>query len=232
MHLLVAHAETFLHELVGLADELHIAILDAVVGHLDVVAGAVLAHPVATRSAVIHLGGNRLEDFLDQGPGLVAAAGHDGRAVTRAFLAAGDAGADEEHSLTLQVLGSPDGVREVGVAAVDDEVASLEMGQHRLDEIVHCLPGLDHEHDLAGPLQHADHLFDRMCSHDTLVAVGRIVQEIVDLGYGAVVSHHCVAVVGHVEDQVLAHHRQTDKCNIAFRFHIDATPFEIVRCMI
>ena len=40
-----------------------------------------------------------------------------------------DAGADEEEALALQVLGAADGVREVGVAAVDDQVARLQVGQ-------------------------------------------------------------------------------------------------------
>jgi hypothetical protein len=47
-----------LHQLVGLADQLHVAVLDAVVDHLDEVAGAVLADPVAAGLAVVGLGGD------------------------------------------------------------------------------------------------------------------------------------------------------------------------------
>ena len=60
-----------------------------------------------------------------------AAAGHDGRAEARAFLAAGDAGADEQQALALEVLRAADGVREVRVAAVDDDVARLQVRQQR-----------------------------------------------------------------------------------------------------
>ena len=45
----MVHAEGVPHQVVGLADELHVAVLDAVVDHLDEVAGAVLADPVAAR---------------------------------------------------------------------------------------------------------------------------------------------------------------------------------------
>jgi len=41
------HAQGILHQVVGLANELHVAVLNAVVHHLDKMAGAVLAHPVA-----------------------------------------------------------------------------------------------------------------------------------------------------------------------------------------
>ena len=88
-------AERVLEELVGLADELDVAVLDAVVDHLDVVAGAVFADPVAAGGSVFDLGGDGLEDFLDVGPGSGISAGHDGGAVARAFFATGDAGADE-----------------------------------------------------------------------------------------------------------------------------------------
>ncbi len=58
-------AEAVLEELVGLADELHVAVLDAVVHHLDVVACAAFADPVAAGGAVVDLGGDGLEDRLD-----------------------------------------------------------------------------------------------------------------------------------------------------------------------
>ncbi len=120
-------AEAVLEELVGLADQLHVAVLDAVVDHLDVVACAVFADPVAAGGAVFNLGGDGLEDLLHVRPCFGVAAGHDGRAEARALFAAGDAGADEENALRREVLGAAVGVGEQRVAAVDDDVALFEV---------------------------------------------------------------------------------------------------------
>ena len=68
-HLVVGHAEPDVHERVGLGQHLHVAVLDAVVDHLHVVAGTVAAHPVAARGAVGDLGGNRLQNVLHRRPG-------------------------------------------------------------------------------------------------------------------------------------------------------------------
>jgi len=46
-NLRLLEVEAALEDVVGLGDELHVAVLDAVVDHLDVVAGAGLADPVA-----------------------------------------------------------------------------------------------------------------------------------------------------------------------------------------
>ena len=47
VHLVGGQAQAVLHQVVGLADELHVAVFDAVVDHLHVMAGAVFAHPIA-----------------------------------------------------------------------------------------------------------------------------------------------------------------------------------------
>ena len=85
-------------EVVGLRDQLHVGVLDAVVDHLHVVARAVGADVGAARLAV-DLRGDRGEDLLDLAVGLARAARHDRRAVQRALLAPGDAGADEAQPL-------------------------------------------------------------------------------------------------------------------------------------
>ena len=82
-----------------------------------------------------------------------------------------------------------------------------------------ALPGLHHQHDLARPLQQADHLFDGVRGDDGFPALGGVVQEFVDLGDGAVVRHHRIAVVVHIEDQVLAHYCQTDQSDVCRLFH-------------
>ena len=98
---------------VGLRDELHVGVLDAVVDHLDEVAGAVRAHPGAARLAV-HLRGDGLEDRAEGGIRLRRAAGHDRGALERADLAAGDAGADEVEAELAQAAPRGDGCRRSG----------------------------------------------------------------------------------------------------------------------
>lgn len=56
VHFLGAHAQAIAHQLIGLADQLHVTILDAVVDHLGKVSGAVFAHPVTAGNAIFHLG--------------------------------------------------------------------------------------------------------------------------------------------------------------------------------
>ena len=53
----------------------------------------------------------------------------------------------------------------------------------------------------------------------TFVPLASLVEEIVHLGHGAVEGHDGEAVVVHVQNEILAHHGQTDQCNISFWFH-------------
>ena len=92
------------------------------------------------------------EDLLDVGPSSVRAAGHQGRAVPRALLAARDARSDKEQALGLELLGAADRVGVVRVAAVNDDVALFEVGLELADKVVDGLAGLDEEDDAAGPL--------------------------------------------------------------------------------
>ena len=146
VHLVGRHAEQLFHDLVRLADQLHVAVLDPVVHHLHEVTGAVAADPVAARRAVLDLGGDRLEDRLDVRPRGRRAARHDRRPLERALFAARHAGADVEQAARLEILGAADAVGEVGVAAVDDDVALVEQRHQLVDQVVDRLAGLDHDH--------------------------------------------------------------------------------------
>ncbi len=86
---------------VGLADELHVAVLDAVVDHLHVVAGAVGTHVTAAGLAFGD-GGDLGVDGRDDFPAFGGAAGHDAGAFERAFFAAGDADAEEVDAFFLE----------------------------------------------------------------------------------------------------------------------------------
>eukprot|EP00754_Rhynchopus_humris_P042950 Rhum_TRINITY_DN286_c0_g1::Rhum_TRINITY_DN286_c0_g1_i1::g.658::m.658 len=216
-HLVARHAEHVAHDVVHLAHHLHVAVLDAVVHHLHVVTGTVLAHPVAAR-LVVHLRADRLEDRAHRRPRVLRTTRHDRRAVPGALLATADAGTDEEQAALGERLRAADRVGEVGVASVDDDVAHLEVRDELVDEVVDGLAGLHHEHDLAGALQAAAHVLRRRGAHDVCDTLrGAVVHELVDLVLRAVPGNHLVAVVGHVQDQVLAHHGHTDEGNVAVR---------------
>ena len=62
-----ADAQRLPQDGVRLTDELHVAVLDAVVDHLDEVSGTLGSHPVAAR-LLVALGADRLEDRLQVRP--------------------------------------------------------------------------------------------------------------------------------------------------------------------
>ena len=90
-------------QVVGLRDQLHVGVLDAVVDHLHVVARAV-GTDVRAAWLAVDLRGDRREDLLDLAVRGALAAGHDRRAEQRALLAAGDAGADEAQPALAALL--------------------------------------------------------------------------------------------------------------------------------
>ena len=92
-----------------------------------------------------------------------------------------------------------------------------------LDDTVHRRTGLDHDHDPPWSLQAADELFERVIAHDP---VGRprvnlvyrfvlqLTNEFVGGGRRPIVDCDREAIVGHVQNQILAHHGQTNQTNI------------------
>ncbi len=135
--------------MVSLADELHVAVFDAIVDHLDEVAGAFGPDPVAAGRPIGDLGGDGLKDRLDGRPRVGIAAGHDRRAFQGPFFAPRYAGADKEQPFFLELAGAAGRVGEVRVAAVDQDVAGRQERHKLADDVVDGLPGLDHDHDLA-----------------------------------------------------------------------------------
>lgn len=74
-----SHAKTTTHQVVAFGDELHVGVFDAVVHHLDEVAGAVEADVRHARFA-FGLGRDGFEDRLQGLPGFFGTARHHGRA--------------------------------------------------------------------------------------------------------------------------------------------------------
>ena len=145
-------------QVVGLGDELHVGVLDAVVHHLHEVAGAVGADVGDARLAVGRDRGDRREDRAERLVGLCRAAGHDRRALERALFAARDAGADEVDARGADLGLAADRVVEVRVAAVDDDVARLEALDELGDDGVGALAGLHHDDRRAGLRERGDEL--------------------------------------------------------------------------
>ena len=130
-------------QVVRLGDQLHVGVFDAIVHHLDVVAGAIGAD-VRTAGRAVDLRGNPREDGRHMVVRLACPAGHDARSVQRAFLAARNARAKEAEPLSFQLSRSTLRVREQRVAAVDHDVAGLEIRLQVGDHVVDRLAGFHH----------------------------------------------------------------------------------------
>ena len=93
----VREAERMLHDVVGFADKLHVAVFDAVVNHLHVVTGSGFSHPVAAWDVVVltNLRADLLEDVFDKRPCFRVTTRHDAWSLQRPLFAPGNAGADE-----------------------------------------------------------------------------------------------------------------------------------------
>ena len=77
-----------------LTDQLHVAVLNTVMHHLDIVTSTLVADPL-TAGLAIALGGDRLEDVLDVRPRLLLTTGHKGWPIAGTLLTAGDTGTYE-----------------------------------------------------------------------------------------------------------------------------------------
>ena len=94
--------------------------------------GAVGADVGAARGAV-DVGRDRLDHRPEPLVGVLRAADHDRGAVERALLAAGDTHADEVQAVLGQRLLAADGVDEVRVAGVHDDVVLVQQRHELVD---------------------------------------------------------------------------------------------------
>ena len=207
-----AEAENIFQDRVGFADQLHVAVLDPVVDHLDVMAGAIRAHVTAARLA-IHLRGDLAKDRRDNFPGITRTAGHERRAFQRAFFAAGNTAADEVQSAPFQILAAPLRVGEERVPAVDDHVAFFQERRELSDDRVHGTAGLHHDHRFAWTLQRADKFLHRPRWLDVFsfrFSGGKFLRD-----FPGPIEHGDGKSLGfHVEDEVLAHDGEADQSDI------------------
>jgi len=192
---------------------LHVTVLNTVVHHLDVVTSTIITDPFTAR-LTIALGSNVLEDVLDEWPGLLVSTGHQRRTVSGTFLTTGNTGTDESDTLASQVFCSAVGIGEMRVAAINDDVAFLTVGEECLDEVVDWLTSHDEEHHTAGLLQLTNELFNRVGAFDRF-SLCLVCQEVVNFGDGSVEGNDIVSVVSRVQDQVLAHDGQANEAEIS-----------------
>ena len=139
------HARGATQDVVDLADQLHDPVFDAVVDHLHVVARRMTAAVGHARPVVVGLRGDLLEYRGDALVGLEVAAGHDRRPPQGTLLAAGDAAAYEVQASLLQALGAPVGIGEMGVSAIDEHIAWLEMLKESVDHPIRARSCSDHQ---------------------------------------------------------------------------------------
>mmetsp|Transcript_762 Transcript_762/g.1627 ORF Transcript_762/g.1627 Transcript_762/m.1627 type:complete len:253 (-) Transcript_762:117-875(-) len=170
LQLWVGQAAHLLQDGIRLSDELHVAVLDAVVHHLDVVAAPARSDVTHART-VIHLCCDFHEDGFDDIPSFLGAARHERGAVAGALLAATHTHTHVPDSFALAECGPPIGVLVPLVAAVNQQIAGLQQGQQGLHRLVHRGTRLDEHDDLAGLLDRLDECAEVFVSVEGQVAL-------------------------------------------------------------
>ena len=125
-HLHLAQAHTAPHKIIGFTYQLHIAVLNTVMYHLDVMTGATRADPV-TAGLIIDSSGNCLKYLLHLWPGVRVTSGHDTGTQASPFFTPGDTGTDVKNALTGQFQSTATRVGEQFIATIDQNVAWAEM---------------------------------------------------------------------------------------------------------
>ncbi len=209
-----------MQQLVGFADQLHVAVLDPVVHHFHVVPGATRADPLAAGDVVVgtDFGRDGLEHFLDLGPGARRPAGHQAGALQGAFFPARHPATAIQQTGVFDGLGPAFGVDVIGVSAVDDDVAGLTQRDQGFDDRVDRGAGLNQQHQLARPFDGLDEILDRVGA-DKVLACGASFDQLVDFGGCAVVHGHLITAALDVLGQVLAHHGQSNQTKITVAAH-------------
>lgn len=194
--LLVSKAGTSLEQVVRLANELHVTILNTVVDHLDVVAGTSGSDPVAT-GLTVSLSGNVLENGLDMGPSLRGTTRHERRTGTGTLFTTRDTGANKQNALLLQLVVTTVSVGEVRVTAINDDVTLLKVGLELGNEVVDSVTSLDEQNNAAGSLELVNELLDGVGTKNAL-ALGLVFEEMINLGNSSVVGNNGVSMISSI----------------------------------
>ena len=146
---LIAQSQAVLQDVVGFADQLHVAVLDAVVHHFDVVPGSGFADPFAARDVIVlaDLRTDGLQDVFDKRPRFRMTTRHDARAFEGSLFTTGNSSTDEAETFFGEFHVPPVRVDVIGVATIDDDITFIEQRFQTFDHRVHRLTGFDHDHD-------------------------------------------------------------------------------------
>ena len=167
-------------------------------------AGPVFPHMHDTRLAIRCLGRNRFENRLETLPRLIAATRHHRWSKQCAFLAAGDTHAHEMKTLGAQFPLTANGVFEIGIATVDDDVARLHIFGKLVDHRIGGRSCLDHDDGGAGTFEQIDELLDGLRRVErALVAI--LLHELLGTGIMPVVDGHGIAMTGQITSQARPH---------------------------
>ena len=207
----VVTADVF-EQQIGFGNELHVGVFDAVVDHLDIVAGTVFADIRTARLAVSGFSGNSLVNGLDFRVRFLIAARHDSRAAAGPRFPTGNPHAVEVDAVFPATVVAAARIAEIGIAAVDDDVPRIEERQQLVEHAVHGSAGHDHEHDLARPLQGSQEIFQLEVARNLFMRP--FLEELFRQVRRIVVNRNVIAVVGHVQGQVTAHDGHADDANI------------------
>ena len=134
---------------VDFGDHLHVGIFDAVVDHFDEMASAITADPGAAGIA-LEFGGDGIEYGRDPTIRGLWAADHDGWAMPRAFFATGNTQSNEIESRASQGRRPRNGIAEIGVASVDNDVAGRQKRLQMRDLLIHRIARLYHDNNWPG----------------------------------------------------------------------------------
>jgi hypothetical protein len=193
---------------------LHIAVLDAVVDHLDVVASTVRANVGRARSEG-GLGSNLGDDGLHCRKAFTRATRHQRRAFARALLATRNAHGHVDNIPGLESFAAATGVLEPLVTAVAENVSGLHEVGKEFDALINSGTGLHKKHNDAGFLQRVDELAGILEAHEVVFFVtkfrlGTLNARINTTGR-SVVDGDCEAMLCHIECKVLPHNSQSVK---------------------
>jgi hypothetical protein len=106
------------------------------------VARTILSNPI-TAWFSIYLRCGLLEDVLDMWPSGGGTTRHEGRTISRTLFTTGNTGSDKEEAFLFEILCTTNGIGEVRIATVDDDIALFEIRDQLVDEIVNCDTSLD-----------------------------------------------------------------------------------------